>query len=93
MILSFHYQLNQSVQRVFLSQKLVIMCTEHQKTLHHPLMSYVCVVCYSRPVRSSKKRALEQVKSWCGSMTKKEFETGITKIVFGVPQQRHMFIW
>lgn len=33
----------------------------------------------SRPVRSSKKRALEQVKSWCGSMTKKEFETGKRK--------------
>ncbi|KAJ9588236.1 hypothetical protein L9F63_018400 [Diploptera punctata] len=33
----------------------------------------------SRPVRSSKKRALEQVKSWCGSMTKKEFEAGKRK--------------
>lgn len=33
----------------------------------------------SRPVRSSKKRALEQVKSWCGSMTKKEFESGKRK--------------
>jgi len=45
----------------------------NQKTLQHPLVSYVCLISYSRPVRSSKKRALEQVKSWCGSMTKKEF--------------------
>lgn len=32
-----------------------------------------------RPVRSSKKRALEQVKSWCGSMAKKELEAGKRK--------------
>nr|CAD7426234.1 unnamed protein product [Timema monikensis] len=30
----------------------------------------------SRPVRSSKKKALEQVKSWCGSMSKKMTSEG-----------------
>jgi hypothetical protein len=52
--------------------------------MYHPVNSaqpslLLCV--NSRPVRSSKKRALEQVKSWCGSMTKKEFETGMAKCV------------
>lgn len=29
-----------------------------------------------RPVRSSKAKALEQVKNWCGTMARKEGESG-----------------